>query len=63
MFRRLVALRDAERVIDYLINEGWSNPDKIAIWGPSYGGYTVDWLSTQAPEKFAAGVISDGAFQ
>ena len=57
---RLVALQDAERAIDYLINEGWSNPDKIAIWGASYGGYTVDWLSAQAPEKFAVAVSDVG---
>ncbi len=57
---RLDALKDAEYAIKYLINESWSNPDKIAIWGASYGGYTVDWLSTQVPEKFAVAVSEVG---
>jgi len=57
---RFDALKDAEGAIDYLINEGWSNPEKIAIWGASYGGYTVDWLSTHVPEKFAVAVSEVG---
>ena len=56
--KRFDALNDAERAIDYLIDEGWSNPDKIAIWGASYGGYTVNWLATQCPEKFAC-IVSE----
>ncbi|HDL04104.1 MAG TPA: S9 family peptidase [candidate division Zixibacteria bacterium] len=55
---RFAALKDAEGAIDYLINEGWSNPDKIAIWGASYGGYTVNWLGTQCPEKIAV-IVSE----
>jgi dipeptidyl aminopeptidase/acylaminoacyl peptidase len=55
---RFAALQDAEAAIDYLINEGWSSPDKIAIWGASYGGYTVNWLATQCPEKIAC-VVSE----
>ncbi|MEP0828956.1 MAG: S9 family peptidase [bacterium] len=55
---RLVALKDAEAAIDYLISEGYSRPEKIAIWGGSYGGYTVNWLGTQCPEKFAC-IVSE----
>jgi len=55
---RFAALKDAEGAIDYLIKEGYSNPSKIAIWGASYGGYTVDWLATQCPEKIAC-VVSE----
>jgi len=55
---RFAALKDAEYAINYLIDEGLSSPDKIAIWGASYGGYTVDWLATQCPEKFAC-VVSE----
>ena len=55
---RFNALKDDESAIDYLINEGWSKPEKIAIWGASYGGYTVDWLATQCPEKFAC-IVSE----
>jgi len=55
---RFAALKDAEAAIDYLIDEGWSNPAKIAIWGASYGGYTVDWLATQCPDKIAC-IVSE----
>ncbi len=55
---RFAALKDAEGAIDYLINEGWSRPEKIAIWGASYGGYTVNWLATKCPEKIAC-VVSE----
>lgn len=57
---RFNALKDAEAAVDYLINEGWSKPEKIAIWGASYGGYTVDWLSTQVPDKFAVAISEVG---
>jgi dipeptidyl aminopeptidase/acylaminoacyl peptidase len=55
---RFSALEDDVAAIDYLINEGWSNPDKIAIWGASYGGYTVNYLATNYPDKFAC-VVSE----
>ncbi len=55
---RFNALHDDEAAIDYLINEGWTKPDKIAIWGASYGGYTVDWLATQCPDKVAC-IVSE----
>jgi dipeptidyl aminopeptidase/acylaminoacyl peptidase len=53
---RFASLIDCERAIDYLIDEGWSNPEKIAVWGASYGGYVVNWLVTHASDKFACGV-------
>ena len=55
---RFSALEDDIAAIDYLINEKWSNPDKIAIWGASYGGYTVNYLATNYPNKFAC-VVSE----
>jgi prolyl oligopeptidase PreP (S9A serine peptidase family) len=57
---RFAALEDAVSAIDYLINEKWSSPDKIAIWGASYGGYTVNYLATNYPNKFACGVSEVG---
>ncbi|MCP4633310.1 MAG: S9 family peptidase [candidate division Zixibacteria bacterium] len=53
---RFASLVDCERALDYIIDEGWSKPDKIAVWGGSYGGYVVNWLATNAPEKFACAV-------
>ena len=55
---RWASLQDCERALDYLIEEGWSSPKKIAVWGASYGGYVADWLATQASEKLAC-VISE----
>jgi len=55
---RFAALEDAVSAIDYLINEKWSNPEKIAIWGASYGGYTVNYLAVNYPNKFAC-VVSE----
>jgi dienelactone hydrolase len=57
---RFQALKDAEAALDYLVEEGWSSPEKIAIWGASYGGYTVDYLAVHAPEKFACGISEVG---
>ncbi len=57
---RRKANEDCVNAIDYLIDQGWSNPGKIAIWGASYGGYVVDWLATNVPEKFACGVTEVG---
>jgi dipeptidyl aminopeptidase/acylaminoacyl peptidase len=50
---RWASLIDCERALDFLVAKGYSNPNKIAIWGGSYGGYVVNWLATQAPDKFA----------
>jgi len=57
---RFASLVDCEKALDYLIDEGLSSPDKIAIWGASYGGYVVDWLATQCPEKIACAVSDVG---
>lgn len=58
--RRFTALKDAETAIDYLINEGYSSPATIAIWGGSYGGYTVNWLAGHCSDKIAC-VVSEVA--
>jgi dipeptidyl aminopeptidase/acylaminoacyl peptidase len=57
---RFAALKDAEGAIDYLIDEGYSSPKKIAIWGGSYGGYTVNWLAGHASDKIACVVSQVG---
>jgi dipeptidyl aminopeptidase/acylaminoacyl peptidase len=48
--------RDAISAIDYLIEEGVSDPDKVAIAGWSYGGYLSAWAITQT-DRFKAAVI------
>ena len=57
---RYLALDDAEAALDYLVAEGWTSPEKTAIWGASYGGYTVDYLAVHAPDKFACGISEVG---
>jgi len=57
---RFASLVDCEKALDYLIDEGWSRPEKIAIWGASYGGQVVNWLSTTCPEKIACAVSDVG---
>ena len=39
---------------DWLIAEGWTTPEQLAIAGGSNGGLLVAAAITQAPEKFAA---------
>ena len=57
---RLPSLMDCEMALDFLIDEGWSSPEKIAVWGASYGGYIVNWLATNAPEKHACAISMVG---
>ena len=57
---RYAALGDAEAALDYLVKEGYSRPEKIGIWGASYGGYTVNWLAVTVPEKFACAISQVG---
>lgn len=41
---------------EWLIKEGYSNPDKIAIYGGSYGGYAALAGLAFTPEEFCCGV-------
>ncbi|MHA6288305.1 S9 family peptidase [Maricaulis sp. CAU 1757] len=42
--------------IDYLVEEGLVNRDKVGITGGSYGGFASAWGATIASEHFAASV-------
>jgi dienelactone hydrolase len=57
---RYDALADCIAALDYLVESGYSNPEKIGIWGGSYGGYVVNYLSVTVPEKFACAVSEVG---
>lgn len=46
--------------VDYLIDEGIADPDRIGVTGGSYGGYATAWMSTYYSERFAAGVMFVG---
>jgi len=57
---RFQALEDAMSALNYLVDEKWSSSDRIAIWGGSYGGYTVNYIATKYPEKFACAISDVG---
>ncbi|NBC66236.1 MAG: prolyl oligopeptidase family serine peptidase [Bacteroidetes bacterium] len=46
--------------VDYLIETGIADPDKIGVTGGSYGGYASAWMSTYYSERFAASVMFVG---
>lgn len=54
------SLKDYKAAADWLVAEGYSTSDMMAIRGGSYGGYVVLGMITEYPELFAAGIESVG---
>ncbi|MDX1761684.1 MAG: S9 family peptidase [Christiangramia sp.] len=50
------AIDDVEDGIDFVIEQGWIDKDRVAIYGGSHGGYAVLRGMTKTPEKYACGV-------
>jgi len=46
--------------VDYLIERGDADPDRVGITGGSYGGYFTAWGATRHSDRFAAGVMFVG---
>lgn len=46
--------------IDFLIERGLADPERVGITGGSYGGYFTGWAVTRHSERFAAGVMRYG---
>ena len=46
--------------VDYLIDQGIADPDRIGVTGGSYGGYASAWMSTYYSDRFAAAVMFVG---
>ena len=44
--------------VDYLVNRGLADPDRLAIMGQSYGGYMTAWTVTQTNRFKAAAMIA-----
>ena len=56
------AFDDFIAAAEYLINEKYTNPEKIAIKGGSHGGLLVGAAITQRPDLFRAAIAEAGAF-
>ena len=54
--RRMDAVRDAAMGVAWLAKIKAINPDRVGVYGASYGGYMVLALMTDYPSQFAAGV-------
>ncbi len=46
--------------VDYLIDQGITDGDRVGVTGGSYGGYATAWMSTRYSHRFAAGVMFVG---
>lgn len=46
--------------VDFLIETGIADPDKIGVTGGFYGGYASAWMSTYYSDRFAASVMFVG---
>ncbi|HMQ08382.1 MAG TPA: S9 family peptidase [Saprospiraceae bacterium] len=46
--------------VDYLINAGIADRNRIGVTGGSYGGYASAWMSTYYSDRFAAAVMFVG---
>jgi dipeptidyl aminopeptidase/acylaminoacyl peptidase len=55
-------LRDVVNAARHLEAEGLASPDRIGIWGHSYGGFMALHALTQAPEVWRVGVSAMGFF-
>jgi len=54
--KRLDAVRDMEYATYWLVEQGWSHPQRLGIMGDSYGGYMVLAALTEQPDLWACGV-------
>lgn len=50
------AMDDVEDGVNYVIEQGWIDKDKIAIYGASHGGYATLMGLIKTPELYACGV-------
>ncbi len=46
--------------VDFLIEKGLVDQDRVGVTGGSYGGYATGWLSTKYSDRFAGGVMFVG---
>ena len=51
-----VEVKDQEASIDFLISRGYVDPERIGVWGWSYGGFVSSLLMTSERSLFRVGV-------
>jgi dipeptidyl aminopeptidase/acylaminoacyl peptidase len=49
-------LKDLESVNAWTKSQAWCDPDRVVVWGQSYGGYTTLMALTRQPTAWRAGV-------
>ncbi|MBU0517468.1 S9 family peptidase [bacterium] len=54
--KRLDSVKDMEYGARWLISEGYADPERLAVFGGSYGGYMVLAALTEQPDLWAVGV-------
>ncbi len=58
--KRMDSVADLEAANSWLRTSGWAHPGRIAVMGPSYGGFMVLSALTIHPDSWAAGVNERG---
>lgn len=51
---------DAIEGVDHLVRKGVADPDRLGVYGHSYGGYLTSYIVTQTT-RFRAAVVHEGA--
>lgn len=51
--------KDLMAGVDYIIDQGLADPDRLGIVGWSYGGYMTSWVITQT-DRFKAALVAAG---
>ena len=54
--RRLDAFKDIETTGRWAASQPWADPDRVVVFGGSYGGYTVLVALTRQPDLWRAGI-------
>ncbi len=54
--KRMDSVKDIEALVRWLVREGRADPERVGVYGGSYGGFMVLACLTTYPELFAAGV-------
>lgn len=52
----LIDSEEAVKAKEFLVREGYADPDRVGVWGWSYGGYLTCMIQLTQPGEFKAGV-------